>query len=405
MNLPNTLHTQNGKISAQITQDILQKLSVVIPAQNKDVELHEPCFRSREWDYVKQCLDSGWVSSAGNFVNEFEARLSEFTGCKHAAAVVNGTSALHTALLTLGIDYHCEVLLPALTFVATANAISYTGASPHFVDVSALTLTVDVDKLDDYLKDIGEIRHNTLYNKHSNKPIKALVAVNTFGHPIDIDPLLELCRRYHIYLVEDAAESLGSYYGDHHTGSKSHISALSFNGNKIITTGGGGAIITNDDALAKHCRHISSTARSPGWRFDHDALGYNYRLPNINAALGLAQLENIHWNLKNKRKLAEAYISAFNNAEYGRIYKEHEHANSNYWLNLLILSDHYSHLLKPIVSDLQTHGYHVRPCWRLLDQLPMYKDCLKMDLSSSESLSNTIVCLPSSPQLVSSDDA
>jgi len=386
--------------SEEVAVDIITRMRRFIHTTEKEVALHEPCFLSNEWNYVRQCLDSGWVSSAGEFVEKFEKRLAEFTQVDHAVAVVNGTSALHTALLSIGIDYHCEVLLPALSFVATANAISYTGATPHFVDVSLSTLGVDPTKLDDYLREIGSIKNDTFYNKSTGKPIKALVAVNTFGHPIEIDALLEVCRRYRLKLVEDAAESLGSYYDHRHTGSKSIISALSFNGNKIITTGGGGAVITGDKELANYCRHISTTARTAGWRFDHDKVAYNYRLPNINAALGLAQLENIHWYLDRKRELAKMYLQHFSDCGYASIFQEPAHATSNYWLNVMILKQAYKPQLQELIRTLNLKGYMVRPCWRLLNELPMYQQFPNMDLSNSVELSDSIVCLPSSAQLL-----
>ena len=395
------LQNNNATITTaqQMADDTIARMRRFLVNTDAETALHEPCFQANEWQYIKQCLDSGWVSSAGNFVDAFENNLAQYTQVDHAIAMVNGTSALHTCLLALGIDYHCEVLLPALSFVATANAISYTGATPHFVDVSLTSLCVDPEKLNDYLAEIGRIRNGTLFNKYSGKPIKALVAVNTFGHPIEIDALLEICERYHLYLVEDAAESLGSYYGDHHSGSRSMISALSFNGNKIITTGGGGAVITNNSELAKYTRHISTTARTPGWRFDHDRVAFNYRLPNINAALGLAQLEDMQWHLNHKRQLALHYLQAFADCSYGRIFQEAEFATSNYWLNILILQKPDSELLQGIIQAMNAQGYMVRPCWRLLNELPMYQEYPGMDLSNAETLADSIVCLPSSAQL------
>lgn len=403
----NNLHNLASQISTatSLSGDIIARMQTFIRKTGSEIALHEPYFQANEWTYIKQCLDSGWVSSAGNFVDAFEGQLADFTQVDHAIAMVNGTSALHTCLLALNIDYHCEVLLPALSFVATANAIAYTGATPHFVDVSVDNLGIDAAKLDAYLNDIGVIKNKQLVNKNSGKPIKALVAVNTFGHPVDIDALLDVCQRYHIELVEDAAESLGSYYNGAHSGSKASISALSFNGNKIITTGGGGAVITNNKQLAKYARHISTTARTSGWRFDHDSVAYNYRLPNINAALGLAQLENIQWYLSKKRTLAKLYLDAFAGCSYGKIFKEASYATSNYWLNLLILKQEKSSLLQETIAELNQQGYMVRPCWRLLNELPMYQQLPAMDLSNAEKLSNSIICLPSSAQLVDEHDA
>jgi len=398
-------NTNNIDTAQTLADDITARLRQFMVSNEKEIALHEPCFLANEWSYIKQCLDSGWVSSAGNFVDAFEKELAKFTQVDHAIAMVNGTSALHTCLLALGIDYHCEVLVPALSFVATANAISYTGATPHFVDISKYSLGVDPDKLAAYLKQIGKVKQGVLYNRDSGKPIKALVAVNTFGHPIEIDPLLEVCQRFHLDLVEDAAESLGSYYNNQHSGSRARISALSFNGNKIITTGGGGAVITNDSKLAKYSRHISTTARTPGWRFDHDSVAYNYRLPNINAALGLAQLENIQWYISKKRQLANTYHASFSDCHYGRIFKETEFATSNYWLNVLILNQNQSEHLKKLVHALNANGIMARPCWRLLNELPMYQQLPSMDLSNAKALSDSIVCLPSSAQLVDNKNA
>lgn len=359
--------------------------------------LHEPQFQGNEWNYVKECLDSGWVSSAGKYVDLFEAKLAEYTGIKHVIAVVNGTAALHTCLQLAGVTGNDEVIVPALTFVATANAVSYCGAVPHFADCEERTLGLDPFKLADYLEEIAEMRSEGCFNKKSGRRIKAVLPMHTFGQPVDIDPLLEVCQRYHLVLVEDAAESLGSFYKGRHTGSRGELSALSFNGNKIITTGGGGAILTNNPSLAAASRHISKQAKLPHpWSFHHDQVGYNYRMPNINAALGCAQLELLPAFIEKKRSLALRYQQAFAGIEGVGIFKETEFAHSNYWLNVLLLDEAYSGKRDQLLELTNKNGIMTRPAWTLMPKLPMYKDCPGMDLACAEDLERRLINLPSS---------
>ncbi|MDD5168440.1 MAG: LegC family aminotransferase, partial [Syntrophales bacterium] len=269
-------------------------LKSVILAGKMPVALHEPCLNGNEWAYLKDCLDSTYVSYVGQYVDKFEAMLRDFIGIKNVVAVVNGTTALHIALKLAGVEPGDEVFVPALTFVATANAAIYCGAVPHFVDSEERTLGLDPFKLKDYLKSMVYVNAEGCINKLTGRRIKAVVPMHTFGHPVDIDPLIDVCREYRLELIEDAAESLGSYYKGNHTGTWGKLSVLSFNGNKIITTGGGGAIITNDDSLGKMARHLTTTAKIPHrWEYRHDEIGYNYRLPNINAAVGCAQIEQL----------------------------------------------------------------------------------------------------------------
>ena len=294
-----------------IVRNVYKTLKQVLPSR-EFISLHEPSFSGNEWNYVKECLDSGWVSSVGEYVNKFEHDLVDYTGVKHAVATVNGTAALHICLKLIGTQPNDEILLPALTFVAAANAICYCKAIPHFVDNAENTLGLCPSKLEDYLKEVSEIRSGQCINKLTNRCIKAVVPMHTFGHPVDLDPLVEICEKYNLGLIEDAAESLGSFYKGHHTGNWGVLSALSFNGNKVITTGGGGAILTNDGNLAKEAKHLTTTAKvTHQWEYIHDKIGYNYRLPNINAALGCAQLEQLPNHLKSKRKLAQRYQKAF----------------------------------------------------------------------------------------------
>ena len=305
---------------------VLAALRTVLPKSTAGVALHEPRFSGNEWAYVKECLDTGWVSSVGKFVDRFEAQLAEYTGAKRAIAVVNGTAALHVCLLLVGVQPGDEVIVPALTFVATANAVTYCGAIPHFADSEFKTLGLDPDKLDVYLQKIGEVRSDGCYNKQTGRRIKAVVPMHTFGHPVDLDSLIEVSARYRLELVEDAAESLGSFYKGRHTGNWGRVSALSFNGNKIITTGGGGAILTNDEELGLRAKHLTTTARVPhAWELSHDMVGYNYRLPNINAALGCAQLEQLPSFLKQKRALAERYKAAFDEVKGVTFFTEPGH--------------------------------------------------------------------------------
>jgi len=380
---------------------VLASLKRVLPEQDDLIHLHEPKFCGNEWKYVQDCLDSTYVSSVGKYVNHFEEELKKYTGAKHAVAVVNGTAALHICLKIVGVEQGDEVLVPTLTFVATANAVSYCGATPHFIDSSQKTLGIDPQKLDNYLKDITEIRAEGCFNKKTGHRIKAVVPMHTFGHPVDLDSLVELCHRYKLELVEDAAESLGSFYKGIHTGNWGKASALSFNGNKIITTGGGGAILTNDDQLAKLAKHLTTTAKvSHKWSFIHDQVGFNYRMPNINAALGCAQLEALPDAIKNKRKLAEKYKQVFIGVKGIEFFVEPSFAQSNYWLNTLILNEKFSGQRDSLLESTNAHGIMTRPAWTLMHQLDMYESCPRMDdLNAAESLEKCLINIPSSAKL------
>ncbi|MFZ3131153.1 MAG: LegC family aminotransferase [Desulfosporosinus sp.] len=376
---------------------IIQTLQSVLPREQKSIALHEPLFKGNEWNYVKKCLDSGWVSSAGRNVDLFEKQLAEYSGIKHVIAVVNGTAALHICLQLAGVTTGDEVLVPALTFIATANAVSYSGAVPHFADNEERTLGLDPFKLGDYLHEISELRAESCFNKKSGRRIKAVVPMHTFGHPVDIDPLIEVCQRYKLMLVEDAAESLGSLYKGYHTGSWGRLSALSFNGNKIVTTGGGGAILTNESSLAVLARHLTQQAKLPhAWSFNHDMVGYNYRMPNINAALGCAQLEQLPEFIEQKRSLAVRYQEAFADLKGVKAFKEAAFARSNYWLNVLLLDEEYSAARDTILELTNKLGIMTRPAWTLMHKLPMYQYCPRMDLSVAENLERRIINLPSS---------
>lgn len=376
---------------------IVETLQGVLPAGRDFISLHEPCFAGNEWRYVKECLDTGWVSSVGAFVDRLEVDLAAYTGVKRAIAVVNGTAALHICLLLAGVEAGDEVLIPTLTFIATANAVSYCGAHPHLVDSEERTLGIDPLRLADYLDDIAEIRSDGSYNRSTGRRIKAVVPMHTFGHPVDLDPLAALCRRFRIELVEDAAESLGSFYKGRHTGNFGRLSALSFNGNKVITTGGGGAILTNDEELAARAKHLTTTAKVPHrWEFRHDMIGYNYRLPNLNAALGCAQLEELPGFLASKRRLAEAYAAAFAGISGVRLVAEPEFARSNFWLNALLLDDELAGERDNLLAQTNAAGIMTRPAWTPMHRLPIFSGCQRMELDVAESLERRLINIPSS---------
>ena len=316
-------------------QAVLEALQSALPDRQGFTALHEPQFGGNEWRYLKECLDTGWVSSVGSFVDRLEADLAAYTGVKRAIAVVNGTAALHICLLLADVQADDEVIIPSLTFIATANAVSYCNAVPHLAEVSTQTLGLDVEKLATYLATVTEMRADGCYNRGTGRRIKAVAPMHTFGHPVDLDPLLDLCNCYQLELIEDAAESLGSSYKGRHTGNWGRLSALSFNGNKVVTTGGGGAILTNDEKLADAAKHLTTTAKLPhSWEFNHDRIGYNYRMPNINAALGCAQLEQLPEMLASKRRLAERYVTAFAGMAGISVVTEPAFARSNYWLKI-----------------------------------------------------------------------
>jgi perosamine synthetase len=364
------------------------------------VVLHEPAFNGNEWNYVKQCLDTGWVSTAGTYVDRFESDLSTFSGAKHVVATVNGTCALHIALQLAGVKPGDEVLIPALTFVATANAVSYCGATPHFVDSEEGTLGVDPNALREYLQGITEIRDGQCINRITGCVIRTLVPMHTFGHPVDIEGMLSVSRDFKLSLVEDAAESLGSTYQERHTGTFGLMGVLSFNGNKTITTGGGGAILTNDEELAKRAKHLTTTAKMPHrWSYVHDEIAYNYRLPNINAALGCAQLEQLGEILKAKRVLFGLYKAAFENVPQMSIVSEPASCKSNYWLQALLLDESVSSERDTLLAATNDAGLMTRPVWTLMHRLLPYQNCPQMKLSVAESLEKRLINLPSSSQL------
>jgi perosamine synthetase len=389
---------------SRIVDDVIGAVRAVVGEAPTPIALHEPEFAGREWEYVKDCLDTGWVSSVGSYVDRFERDLATYTGAVCAVATVNGTAALHACLLLAGVRRGDEVLLPTLTFIATANAVSYASAVPHFVDSEATSLGVDAARLDAHLRETAHLVDGVCVNRRTGAPIRALIVMHVFGHPADLDALDAVARRWHLVLVEDAAESLGSTYRGRHTGTVGRLAALSFNGNKIVTTGGGGAILSNDPALARRAKHLTTTARTPHrWSFMHDEVGYNYRLPNLNAALGCAQLEQLPNMLVRKRVLASRYIAAFNSVTGARVLREPMDTRSNYWLVAALLDHSESSQRDAVLAALNDAGYMSRPVWTLMHKLPMYAGCPRMELEVACGLEARIVNLPSSAKLCAAD--
>ena len=359
------------------------------------IPLHEPRFFGKEKEYLLDAIDSTFVSSVGKYVDQFEDMMTEITGAKYAIAMVNGTSALHLSLLLAGVESDDEVVSQPLTFVATANAISYCNAIPHFVDVDRETLGLSPSKLKKHLLEVAEMRAGVCYNKLTNRRIAACVPMHTFGLPLYIDELVAVCDEYNIAVIEDAAESLGSYYKEQHTGTFGLMGTFSFNGNKTVTCGGGGAIITNDETLAKRAKYLSTQAKVPHkWDYIHDEIGYNYRMPNLNAALACAQLLQLSLYLESKRELSDMYYEFFKTDKDITVMREVASAESNYWLNGLVLSDRKRRDL--FLEETNANGVMTRPIWQLMNKLEMFKDSPKGNLSNSEWLADRVVNITSS---------
>lgn len=362
------------------------------------IPLHAPLFIGNERKYVLDTIDTTFVSSVGEYVNKFEDMMCQITGAQYCIAIVNGTSALHMGLLMADVAHNDEVLTQSLTFIATCNAISYLGASPIFIDVDRDSLGMSPDSLLDYLKNNTERQDDGFtYNKLTQKRIKACVPMHTFGLPGRIDDIAKICSDYNITLVEDAAESIGSYYKTKHTGVFGHVGIFSFNGNKTITCGGGGALITNDPGIAKRAKHLTTQAKVPhSWAFVHDEIGYNYRMPNLNAALACAQLEQLDSFVKNKRKLASEYSTFFSEVDVDFV-TEIKDSKSNYWLNAILLQDRTER--EEFLKYTNDNGVMSRPAWELMHRLPMFKEANRGDLSNSIWLADRLVNIPSSVRL------
>ncbi len=358
------------------------------------IPLHEPRFSGNEKKYLGECIDSTFVSSVGKFVNEFEEKIASYTGAKYAIATSNGTSALHIALLLAKIKEGDEVITQPLTFVATCNAISYCNAQPVFIDVDKDTMGLSPSALKIFLENCTSVKNQQCINNKTGKVIRACIPMHTFGNPCRIDEIKDMCDEYHICLIEDAAESLGSLYKGKHTGTYGEMGVISFNGNKVVTAGAGGCIITNNKALAKRAKHLTTTAKMVHkWEFNHDQVGYNYRMPNLNAALLVAQLEQLNSFLESKRKISNKYKDFFKKSDIDFM-TEIEGARSNYWLNALILDDLKQRELFLEATNLA--NVMTRPVWTLMNKLPMFKDCQQDDLTNSKWLEDRVVNIPSS---------
>ncbi|MCK9455429.1 LegC family aminotransferase [Sulfurimonas sp.] len=362
------------------------------------IALHEPRFAGREKEFLIECIDSTFVSSVGKYVDTFEREFAKKVGSKYAIATVNGTSALHISLILAGVKSGDEVITQPLTFIATCNAISYCGAKPLFVDVDLDTMGMSAESLRDFLEKNCEILDRKCVNKSTKKTITACVPMHTFGHPCKIEAIKEICDKWNITLVEDAAESLGSYYKKRHTGTFGKMGAFSFNGNKIITSGGGGVIVTDDESLAKKAKHLTTTAKIPHpYEYVHDEIGYNYRMPNINAALLVAQLEQLDAFLSNKKETAQIYKDFFANIESMEFLAEPQDSVSNYWLHSIMLKD--KEQRDKFLEFTNKNGVMTRPIWRLMNELEMFKDCQSSSLDNAKYLSQRVVNIPSSVRL------
>ncbi len=377
--------------------DIIQFIRQTFGETKDIILLHAPCFVGNEKEYLCECIDSTYVSSVGRFVDKFEEMVAAYTGSKKAVVCVNGTNALHLALLLVGTQPDDEVITQPLSFIATSNAISYCGANPVFIDVDKDTMGLSPFKMREWLMVNAELKNNECINKISGKRIKACVPMHTFGHSVHLDELVQLCNEYHIELVEDAAESLGSFYKGKHTGIFGKIGILSFNGNKTITTGGGGMLLFQDEELGAYAKHLSTQAKVPHrWEFVHDHIGYNYRMPNINAALGCAQMEHLSEFVANKRDLAQRYADYFKSIGVD-FFIEPKDCLSNYWLNVIVLKNKTER--DNFLQYSNDNGVMTRPIWRLMNRLPMFANCQCGDLSNAEWFEERVVNIPSSVRI------
>ena len=384
---------EDNKLSQDLFPCIIEFIKSLYPGENP-VPLHTPRFIGNEKEYVADAIDSTFVSSVGRYVDRFEEMICEITGAKYAIATINGTCALHVALKLAGVQPDDEVITQPLSFVATANAISYCGAKPIFLDVDRETLGLAPAALEDFLKTNAQMKNGTCYNSITGNRIAACVPMHTFGHPCRIDEIADICERYQTALIEDSAESFGSTYKQKHTGTFGLFGIYSLNGNKTVTCGGGGAIVTNDETLAKRAKHTTTTAKVPHpYEYFHDVIGYNYRLPNLNAALACAQLEQLNTFVENKRELARRYQEFFETLDIPFI-QEPDHARSNYWLNTVVLHDRKTR--DEFLEATNEAGVMTRPIWRLLNELDMYKTSQTDALTNAKWLEERVVNIPSS---------
>lgn len=362
------------------------------------VPLSVPKFVGNEKKYLEECIDTTFVSSVGKFVDRFEEMVTEYTGAKKAVVCVSGTNALHMAMMLVGVERDDEVLTQALTFIATCNAISYIGAHPVFIDVDRDTMGLSPKAVKVWLEANAEIKNGVCYNKSTGRRVKCCVPMHTFGHPVHIDELVAVCKEWHIELVEDAAECIGSFYRGKHTGTFGKVGAISFNGNKTITTGGGGMLLFMDEDLGNFAKHLTTQAKIPHrWEFRHDHIGYNYRMPNINAALGCAQMEHLEEFVLNKRETAAKYAEYFKDVENVEFFTEPADCRANYWLNAVIFRDKEEQLY--FLQQTNDNGVMTRPIWELMNRLPMFENCQNDGLKNTIWFTDRVVNIPSSVRL------
>ncbi len=384
----------------EFAEELVRRIRRVIGTEDSFVPLHVPEFHGRERELLLDCIDTGWVSSVGPYVDIFEREVARLSGCGHGVVMANGTAALQIALVVAGVKAGDEVLVPALTFVATANAASHLGAVPHFVDSAYDTMGLCPLRLRAHLEEVATVRSGQTWNKLTGRRIAAVVPMHAFGCPVDMDSLHAVVEEWPMVVVEDAAESLGSSYKGRPCGSLGTVAAVSFNGNKIVTTGGGGAIVTNDAALAKRAKHLTTTAKVPHrWAFVHDEVGYNYRMPNLNAALGVAQLEQLEIRLRQKQRLFEAYENAFLGINGVKLFTAPKESMSNNWLVTLVLDSGHAESRDSILEVLNDAGVMTRPIWTLMHRLPMYSGSPRADLAQAEALESRVLNIPSSAYL------
>ncbi len=368
--------------------------SIISNKEANTIPLSEPEIFGNEWKYVKECLDTGWVSSVGDYVNRFEETVANYVGCKYGIAVINGTSALHVSLLACGVRPNDEVIVPTLTFVAPANVVKYCGAHPIFMDCVTDTLCLDVQKVEEFLSNECEQKKDGYtYNKKTRRKIKAIIPVHIFGHPTDMDTLVEICKKNNIGIIEDATESLGSEYKGKKTGTLGKMGCFSFNGNKIVTTGGGGMVVTDDEKLAERVKHLSTQAKIDSIEYDHDEIGYNYRLGNIQAAMGLAQMENLEEFIAIKRKNALRYQNLLSNNDEVEFVWEKPWAKSNFWFYTIKVSMVHK---KSLIDYLLSKNIQVRPVWKPIHTLQMYKNCQAYRIEGAINIYDTAINLPCS---------
>lgn len=382
-----------------LSKQVINKLNLILKKKNKN--LHEPELNRKDFVHISKCFKSGMISTAGNYVSKFENEIKKITKSKYVISVSNGTVGLFISLKASGVQDNDEVLVPAITFVASANAVAHCNAVPHFIDIEKDTLGIDVHKLEKYLFKNTYIKNNLCYNNKTKKRIRAIIAVHVFGHPCQIEKIVKVAKKFKLIVIEDAAEAMGSYFKKKHVGNFGLSGVLSFNGNKIVTCGGGGAIITNNFKLYKKIKHICTTAKIfHKWKYIHDDVGYNFRLPALNAALGYSQLLRLKYFINKKIKLYKIYNKEFTSLKGINIMDTPKNCKSNFWLQTMILSNITKKFKTKIISECHKQGIKVRPLWDIIPTLKMYKNCPKMNLDNSKNAYNSIINLPSSSSII-----